>query len=369
MDTPPMPHDVEVINSQDVSAEERLHAARRLAKTHSRDLSAVCEIDLHIHSFFSDGYHSPAGRVFEAWRRRMKAVSVTDHDNFDGTLESLQAGEIFGLDVLPGIEFYTDRPGVEIIAHWPLAEDFTAWWERQGEPPVIDRIRRAKKHQLRRMVDRVPACMKRHGMEAVITDDDVRRYVRNGISTKGDISVILWQKYGTRLAALGIADDVKEFQAKYTTRDDELNVALDSDEDLCPDAFVQRVREWGGLPGLSHPTELRKKEGLGNDVLYEIIERLGGAGLQSVEVDGWRNGIDPESDQPHTRLFNEMRKRYNREHPDRLPLLVTNGSDDHNQPGEGLELGCGFRCNLDPRFGSYDRVEQLRERARRLKRR
>ncbi|NOY75970.1 MAG: hypothetical protein GXP32_09315, partial [Kiritimatiellaeota bacterium] len=48
--------------------------------------------------------------------------------------------------------------------------------------------------------------------------------------------------------------------------------------------------------------------------------------------------------------------------PERLPLLFTNGSDDHNQPGEGLELGCGQNRNLSPEFGRYENVERLRRR-------
>lgn len=352
------------INAPETSPAARLKAAQALTRGGVRDLDAVCEIDLHIHSFYSDGYHSPAGRVWDAWRRNMRAIALTDHDTFDGCLEALDAGTIFEIDVLPGIEFYTNRTGIEIIAWWPLPDAFREWINTDGGRAVLEPIRNAKQTQLAAMMNRVPACMARHGFAAEITPVDVRQYVKNGVSTKGDISVIMWQKYGAELRARGIADDVKEFQARYTTRDEELNVPLDLDMDLSPEAFVRRVRAWGGVPGLSHPTELRKKEGLDNAALADTIERLGAEGLQAVEVDGWRNGPCPETGRHQTDIFLELVQTYNARHPERLPLLCTNGSDDHNQPGEGLELGCGRNRNLRSECGRYAQVEELRKRAR-----
>lgn len=354
------------INDPHRTPDERLEAARNLARTSVPDLDAICEVDLHIHSFYSDGYHSPAGRVWEAWQRRMKAIALTDHDNFDGVEEAIEAGKIFGIDVIPGIEFYTDRPGIEILGFWPLVEPFQEWLRRDGGRSVIEPLRSAKKRQLEAMIARVPEVFGRRGFVAEILPEDIDRYVRNGISTKGDISVILWQKYGPELLARGIASDVKDLQARYTTQDEELNVPLEIDLDLSPVAWVRRIRAWGGLPGLSHPTELRRKEGLDNAALAEILEELGAVGLQAMEVDGWRNGICPETGRPQTDVFYEILEAYNQRHPDRLPLLPTNGSDDHNQPGEGLELGCGRNRNLRPEFGTYARVEALRERARKL---
>jgi hypothetical protein len=349
------------------TAAARLHAAEALAASLPKhpfapDLEAVCEIDLHCHSFCSDGYFSPTMKVFEACRRGMKGLAIADHDVFDGQREAIRAGMIFGVDVVPAAEFYTDRPGIEIIAHFPDAAAFLAQLDRGAFAPVVEPIRNAKKQQLAAMVDRVPACFAQFGFAAEITARDIDRHVRNGISTKGDISVILWQKYGPALAAAGLATDVKDVQARYTTRDDMLNVPLHLDLDLSPAAFVRRIRDWGGLPGLPHPTELRKKEGLDNAALESVIANLAEAGLQTLEVDGWRNATCPETGLPQTDVFEAMRRTWNNAHPEAPPLLFTNGSDDHNQPGEGLQLGCGRNRNLRPEFGRADNLACLRER-------
>ena len=355
--------DLKLIDDFHVSPEKRLEAAKRIAAAGFKpDMDAVCEIDLHCHSFCSDGYYSPANKVFEAYRRKMKAIAISDHDLFDGQQEAITAGEIFGIDVIPAIEFYTDRPGIEIIGHFPDKKIFLDLLGSKVPEKLIEPIREAKSRQLNEMVKRIPGCFKKFNFDAEITGDDIDRFVRNGISTKGDISVVMWQKYGPELSRRGIASDVKDFQAKYTTQKDQLDVTLEIDMDLSPAAFVERILDWGGLPGLPHPTELRKKEGLGNCELRKVIADLAEAGLQTIEVDGWRNGKCPETGMNQTDLFNQMREEYNSAHPERPPLLFTNGSDDHNQPGEGLELGCGRNRNLRTEFGKHENVERLRRR-------
>ncbi|MEI6424528.1 MAG: hypothetical protein WCP55_20085, partial [Lentisphaerota bacterium] len=102
--------DFKLIDDFRVSQGERLEAAKRIAASGFKpDMDAICEIDLHCHSFCSDGYFSPANKVFEAYRRKMKAIAISDHDLFDGQEEAIAAGDIFGVDVVPAIEFYTDR--------------------------------------------------------------------------------------------------------------------------------------------------------------------------------------------------------------------------------------------------------------------
>ncbi|HRR06690.1 MAG TPA: PHP domain-containing protein, partial [Victivallales bacterium] len=263
-----------IINDFKISAEERLDAAAKIAKNFKQDLDAVCEVDLHCHSFYSDGYFSPTAKVFEAFRRKMKAIAIADHDVFDGQIEALRAGEIFGIDVIAAAEFYTNRPGIEIIAHFPDKDDFIRRFKTGIFDSVVKPIKKAKKKQLEGMIARIPDCFAKFAFNAKIKEEDIDRYVRNGISTKGDISVIMWQKYGQELRKRGIADDVKDFQARYTTNLQMLDLPLEIELDLSPDAFVKRILNWGGLPGLSHPTELRRKEGLNNQALIEVIEKL-----------------------------------------------------------------------------------------------
>ena len=347
-----------------ISPSERLVAAAEIAKNLKHDLpKAVCDIDLHCHSFISDGYYSPANKVLEAFRRGLRALSIADHDLFDGQIEALEAGGIFGVEIVPAIEFYTNRPGIEIIGHFPDVQAFLELLESGVTKKVTEPIRIAKRRQLAEITRKIPACFAEYGMDVGITQEDIDAFVRNGMSTKGDVSVVMWQKYGPELRYRGLADDVKDFHARFTANPDKLDAPMMVDMDISPEAFVRRIREWGGLPGLPHPVELRNKEGLGNSELREVIERLCAVGLRTIEVDGFRNGICPETGIRQTMLLESMRREYNERHPERPSLLFTNGSDDHNQPGEGLELGSGRNRNLSPEFGRYDNLETLRRAA------
>jgi hypothetical protein len=356
----------QTINSYAAGREARLAAARELVKVGVQDLDANVEVDLHLHTFYSDGYHSPAGRVYEAWRRRMRAIAITDHDVFDGVPEALEAGPIFGIDVIPGVEFYTNSPGTEIIAWFPDGARFLAWYstgkgrERIETTRRIETIRAAKKTQLAAMVAKVPEVFGRFGLKLEITDNDIERYLRGGLAVQGDISVVLSLKYGDLLRERGLADDVKDIHLKFTTKAGMLDEPLDVGSlDMSPEAFIRYVLELGGVPGLSHPTELKSKEGKTNREIAQTIWRLAEAGLMAVEVDGWRNTIDDESGIHQTQLFSNMVDEYNAAHPARK-LIKTSGSDDHQQPGEGLEMGKGRNGNLLAEFGRYEIVERLR---------
>lgn len=358
-------NELTIIDDFKISSEERLEAAKVIAKNFQPDLKTICEIDLHCHSFYSDGYYSPTNKVFEAYRRKIKAIAISDHDTFDGQLEAISAGKIFNIEIIPAIEFYTDRPGVEIIIHFFNEDAFIKLMHSKITDKIILPIKNAKEKQLNSMLKRIPDAFKKVNFDAIITQDDIDKFLRNGISTKGDISVAMWQKYGNKLFERKLSEDVKDFHAKYTTKDEILNVPLNIDLDLSPKTFIKYALEWGGVPGLAHPTELRNKENIQNCEFRKILENLAAAGLQTLEVDGWRNTICPETGLHQTELFEKIRTSYNLMHPSQT-LLFTNGSDDHNQPGEGLELGCGKNNNLNPAFGTYKNIKILRDRSKQL---
>ena len=67
------------------------------------------DVDLHIHSKYSDGTLSP--REIAAWAKGngLSMFSVTDHDGVGGLAEAAQAAEEFGLEFVTGIEMSTEH--------------------------------------------------------------------------------------------------------------------------------------------------------------------------------------------------------------------------------------------------------------------
>ncbi|RKY84701.1 hypothetical protein DRQ11_11195, partial [candidate division KSB1 bacterium] len=87
------------------SQSRRLNIARELKHLVKPSEELKGYIDLHVHTFMSDGQYSPTYVVYDAWRKGLKAVAVVDHNTFEHFEEAIEAGKIFGITVIPAVEF------------------------------------------------------------------------------------------------------------------------------------------------------------------------------------------------------------------------------------------------------------------------
>jgi len=70
------------------------------------------QIDIHMHTYYSDGRFSPAEVVQAAVERGLHAIAITDHDNTRGMREAIPLAAAAGIELVAGIEMTT---------HWPEA--------------------------------------------------------------------------------------------------------------------------------------------------------------------------------------------------------------------------------------------------------
>lgn len=70
--------------------------------------------DLHMHSHFSDGIHSPEEMVREARARSLAVIALTDHDTMAGFAAARAEGARIGVEVLPGVEMSVRFAGREV---------------------------------------------------------------------------------------------------------------------------------------------------------------------------------------------------------------------------------------------------------------
>jgi 3',5'-nucleoside bisphosphate phosphatase len=70
--------------------------------------------DLHMHSYHSDGYHSPEKVVEKAKNQGIKILSITDHDSVNAFSEATEYAKKFGIEVIPGVEISTDIRDTEV---------------------------------------------------------------------------------------------------------------------------------------------------------------------------------------------------------------------------------------------------------------
>ena len=72
-------------------------------------------VDLHVHTTYSDGRLTPDEIVRLAVKQDLTVIAITDHDTIDGINPTLQAARAFPqVTVIPGIEINTDVPKGEV---------------------------------------------------------------------------------------------------------------------------------------------------------------------------------------------------------------------------------------------------------------
>ncbi|MDA3847683.1 MAG: PHP domain-containing protein [Vallitaleaceae bacterium] len=65
-------------------------------------------IDLHVHSYISDGSDRPADIISKAKELGISAIALTDHDTIDGLEEADEAAKKVGITLIKGIELSVD---------------------------------------------------------------------------------------------------------------------------------------------------------------------------------------------------------------------------------------------------------------------
>jgi len=62
-------------------------------------------VDLHCHTYYSDGRASPREMIEHAAKIGLQVLSITDHDNGRGSREAAAAAKASGIELIPAIEF------------------------------------------------------------------------------------------------------------------------------------------------------------------------------------------------------------------------------------------------------------------------
>lgn len=113
--------------------------------------------NLHIHTYHSDGIHSPRQIINAAKRFGVEIISITDHNEIQGTITGARIAEQSGLIFFPGIELMFGVKGrvYEILAYFYEVKDIKKFYQEyrytngfaptfKSVPEVVAMIRRHK---------------------------------------------------------------------------------------------------------------------------------------------------------------------------------------------------------------------------------
>ena len=111
----------------------------------------MAEVDLHLHTTFSDGTLTPTELVRLCAANGLRVISVSDHDSTEGLPEAQEAAREFPqLELIPGIELSTDLPGAEVHLLGYFVDEEDLEFQR-----TLSRFREGRVERGRAMVERL----------------------------------------------------------------------------------------------------------------------------------------------------------------------------------------------------------------------
>lgn len=273
----------------------------------------IMSADLHIHTTFSDGTHSPEEVVKQARKAGLKTIAITDHDVVDGIEPAQKKGKELGVEVIPGIEFTTEAFDTEI--------HILGYFIDYRDPDLIEAITKIQKGRVERIFK---ICEKLKGLGINLDPEKVLKLAGNNAPGRPHVA--------RALVAKGYVKDFREAFGKYI---DFHGPAYVSHYKLSPEEAVKLVMAAKGVPVYAHPAVSN---------CDRIIPDLMVAGLAGIEV--YYTGHNQRQTQHYLNL---ARKN---------GLLVTGGSDYHGfKSGREVELG---ELNISDELVDKLRNEYLR---------
>ena len=216
----------------------------------------MAEVDLHLHTTYSDGRLTPTQLVDLAARRGLRVVAVTDHDSTEGLAEAMEAAAKYpGLTIIPGIELSTDIPGNEIHVLGYFINYIDS-----GFQSTLSEFRQGRLDRASRMVSNLQKLGISIDWERVLELSD------GGAVGRPHIAQAMVEK--------GYIKYPREAFEKYIGRN---GPAYAERPKLTPGDAVKMILEVDGLPVLAHPA--RYVDNLGRH-----LPGLKEAGLVGMEV-------------------------------------------------------------------------------------
>lgn len=277
-------------------------------------------IDLHLHTYFSDGRASPQELVEYAASIGMQTIAITDHDNARGARLARPLAEQLGLTLIPAIEL-TCRWDASQAPPGKTDIDILGYFLDLDQPD----FRAFETEILNDFQERTDiGCWYLSAEGYPLSIADVFQENPHYVGTHHLIMAVMHKGYAASYdRALELVDSIwKNVRPS--------NYPIDQ--------VIAMIRQAGGVPVLAHPTIVPWPTGWLN---AEAVRLLVSKDLGGIEI-------------YHPRLNAEARQ-YFLSLADQFSLLITGGSDDHGWP-EGF-----------PRLGSQEVtpeiVQSLKEKA------
>jgi len=273
-------------------------------------LAFLMSIDLHTHSWFSDGTKSPTELVQLAANSGVSAIAITDHDTMDGVDEAMAVSSEFGVEVVPGLEvsvIHKKKP-LHILGYFmdPADSKLAA---------ALSVLQEARDRRNAKIIAKLQAV----GVAATV--EELKEISGIGQTGRPHIAKLLVNH--------GLVRSIPQAFDEYLKKDAKAYVARFA---YSAEEAISFITEAGGLAVLAHPIQVDKTL----NSLVTLLPVLKSYGLDGIEA-------------YYPTQKKKMRKRirmFAREND----LLLTGGSDYHGDIRPGTRLAGGNNVYVSPRL-------------------
>ena len=262
-------------------------------------------IDLHTHSWVSDGTDSPTRLVLNAQQAGLDIIALTDHDTLAGLDEAREAGRRVGIGVLGGVELSAvqDDREVHLLGYGPRRDD-------EALNAELVRLRTGRTNRLPKMLAKLD------GLGMPLTLEEVRAQAKDAQTSLGRPHV------ADAMVARGYVASRDEAFERYLDREAPAYVGRPA---VPLAAGIDLLHGAGAAVVLAHPGI----RGMSTVLTGPLTERLRVEhGLDGIEVDY------PLHDLNTRELYHQLGAR--------LGLVRTGSSDYHGIGKNGHDLGCAL---------------------------
>ncbi|MEA3467793.1 MAG: PHP domain-containing protein, partial [Thermodesulfobacteriota bacterium] len=274
-------------------------------------------IDLHTHSWFSDGTKSPTELVRLAEKSGVTALAVTDHDTMDGVEEALSAGIEYGVEVVPGLEIS--------VMHKKKALHILGYYMDSSNDILAEALITLQAARDRRN-EKIIAKLQELGVAATV--QELKEISGVGQTGRPHIAKLLMNHGMVRSISQAFDEYLKKDRKAYVAR-----FAYSAEDAI---GFITGA---GGLAVLAHPIQVDRTL----NSLAALLPVLKSFGLEGIET-------------YYPTQKKKMRKRI-RKFAEENDLLLTGGSDYHGDIRPGTRLAGGNNVFVPPEL-----LEKMKER-------
>lgn len=255
--------------------------------------------DLHTHTHYSDGVHSPEELVIKAKNAGIHYLAVTDHDNVDAVEETIEHGKRLGVEIIPGCEISSEHNGKET--------HILAYFIDYKNEELLDYLRNFRKERVKRAEKIV---QKLNEMKIPVQLSEVLKHVKgNGSVGRPHIAIALVE-----------GDHVDNYYEVFNNYIGDDKPAYVKKPNISSCDAIKLINRCGGLSFIAHPGKNLRD----SNTLFELIE----SGIDGIEV------VHPSHTDYDIEYFSSITGQYF--------LLESGGSDYH-----------GGRINDDSVLGKF----------------